>query len=176
MRAAAGLRTFTLTCGALPSIGAAGRAAGRLVRNLAGFAYRYDGGARIGAPAAPFALEGSLKNGSELSIPKIGRPTGIDLHTIDVKSPEERRWLLALCFPELRDEQRRPAMALDVIAATQITMLQGDGVARLREAFEATPDPVCVFHSACLFYWPHEACDGLENFLMRKAASAVSGA
>jgi hypothetical protein len=133
------------------------------------FAYRYDGGTVIGAPDAPFVLEGSLRDGPELFIPKIGTRTGIDLHTIDAASPEERRWLLSLCFPELRAEQARLASALDVIAASGITMLEGDGLARVREAFAATPDPLCVFHSACLFYWPREARDALEAFFCEES-------
>lgn len=133
------------------------------------FAYRYDGGEIIGAADTPFVLDGQMKDGPKLFIPRIGKRTGIDLHTIDARSDEERRWLLALCFPELRDEQARLAKALDMIAATDITMLEGDGVARMREAFDATPDPLCVFHSACLFYWPREAKQALEDLFLEES-------
>ena len=130
------------------------------------FAYRLDHQGLIGAPDAPLLLEGQLHNGPPLFIPRIGARIGIDLHTIDARFPEERRWLLALCFPELRDEQRRLATALDVIAATEITMLEGDGLARLDEALALAPDPLCLFHSACLFYWPPEARRALETRLI----------
>lgn len=131
------------------------------------FAYHLDEQGIVGNPDAPLLLEGELRNGPQLFIPRIGRRIGIDLHTIDVRQEEERRWLLALCFPELRDEQRRLATALDVIGQTEITMLEGDGLARLEEALTLAPDPVCIFHSACLFYWPVEARRELEEFLIK---------
>ncbi|MBU6267503.1 MAG: DUF2332 family protein [Sphingomonadales bacterium] len=133
------------------------------------FAYRMDGSGLVGDPGAPVVLEGELRNGPPLFIPTIGKRIGIDLHTIDARSPEDCRWLLALCFPELRDEQRRLAAALEVIAETDITMLEGDGLARLREALALAPDPLCVFHSACLFYWPPEARRALEDLLLETA-------
>lgn len=130
------------------------------------FAYRLDSQGLVGSAEAPVLLEGDLRNGPELFVPRIGRRIGIDLHTIDARSEEQRRWLLALCFPELRDEQRRLAAALDVVAATDIAMLEGDGLARLGEAMAMAPDPLCVFHSACLFYWPVEARRALEEALL----------
>jgi hypothetical protein len=134
------------------------------------FAYDLNGQGVVGPADAPFVLRGELRGGAaELFIPRIGTRTGIDLHTIDVRSEEERRWLLALCFPELRDEQARLAQALDVVAATGIRLLEGDGLAHIDAALAATPDPVCVFHSACLFYWPQAAKLALEERL--RAAS-----
>ena len=129
------------------------------------FAYRLDERGRVGPADAPFVLEGELNRGPELFIPEIGMRTGIDLHTIDVRSEDQRRWLLALCFPELRAEQERLAQALDVIAATDIRMLEGDALRHLPDALAATPDPVCVYHSACLFYWPKPAQAALEEML-----------
>ena len=130
------------------------------------FAYRMNNQGLVGPADAPFVLEGELRGGPELFIPRIGMRVGIDLHTIDARWPEDRRWLLALCFPELRDEQRRLASALEVIADTEITMLEGDGLARLREALALAGDPLCIFHSACLFYWPLEARRALEELLL----------
>ena len=108
------------------------------------FAYRMNPQGVVGAPDAPLLLEGELRGGPELFIPRIGSRTGIDLHTLDVRLTEQRRWLLALCFPELREEQHRLAKALDVVAATDIRMLEGDGLARLAEAVAAPPGPLCI--------------------------------
>ncbi len=135
------------------------------------FAYRMNAQGLIGPADAPVTLEGELRGGPELFIPRIGTRVGIDLHIIDARSQADRRWLLALCFPELRDEQRRLAAALDVIAETEITMLEGDGLIRLSEALALTPDPLCIFHSACLFYWPLEARRALEDLLLEASAS-----
>ena len=130
------------------------------------FAYRMNRQGIVGPADAPLLLEGELRGGPELFIPRIGRRIGIDLHTIDVRSPEQRRWLLALCFPELRHEQRQLAKALDVVAETAIELLEGDGLARLPEALASAPDPLCIFHSACLFYWPTAARAALEDMLL----------
>ncbi|MDG2004425.1 MAG: DUF2332 domain-containing protein, partial [Novosphingobium sp.] len=133
------------------------------------FAYRLNGQGLVGPEDAPLLLEGDLHDGPELFIPRIGKRTGIDLHTIDVRSAEERRWMLSLCFPELREEQARLATAFDVIAATDITLLEGDGLTHIRAALADTPDPLCVYHSACLRYWPVEARAALEEIFLEES-------
>lgn len=135
------------------------------------FAYKLNAQGIVGAADAPVLLEGELHGGPELFIPRIGTRTGIDLHTIDARSADERRWLLALCFPELRAEQRRLAAALDVVAHTDIRTMEGDALLHLPAAIADTPDPLCVFHSACLFYWPAEARAKLDAML-REASRA----
>jgi len=133
------------------------------------FAYRLDGQGLIGPADAPLVLEGELIDGPKLFIPRIGKRTGIDLHTIDVRSEEERRWMLSLCFPELREEQARLAAAFEVIAETEITLLEGDGLTHIRTALADTPDPLCLYHSACLRYWPVEARAELEEILLEES-------
>ncbi len=135
------------------------------------FAYRLNTQGRIGAPEAPLVLQGELRGGPELFIPRIGKRAGIDLHILDARSDEDRRWLLALCFPELRKEQQNLAAALDVIAETDIAFYEGDGLAHLADALADAPDPLCVFHSACLFYWPLEARKAFEKLLLEHAAT-----
>jgi hypothetical protein len=129
-------------------------------------AYSYDLGGRTAGPAdAPVALEGDLQGGPALRIPRIGARIGLDLHPVDVRDPAARRWVLALCFPELRAHQARLATALDVVARTDIRMLAGDALATLPQVLAETPGPLCVFHSTCLFYWPVEAKAALESLL-----------
>jgi hypothetical protein len=133
------------------------------------FAYRLHDPGLVGAADAPLVLEGELHGGPELFIPRIGTRAGIDLHTIDVRREDERRWLLALCFPELRDEQQRLATALEVVAQTDMRVLEGDALVHIVQAMADTPDPLCVFHSACLFYWPADARARLDA-LLREAS------
>ena len=52
-----------------------------------------------------------------------------------------------------------------------MTMLEGDALQHIDAALAATPDPVCVFHSACLFYWPREARLALEDRLLQASRS-----
>lgn len=133
------------------------------------YAYELRDGERVGPQDAPFLLKGRMDGGPRLRIPRIGTRCGIDLNIIDPRSPDDRRWMLATCFPELRDEQQRLAGAMTIVAATDIRWLEGDALTQLSYALAATPDPVCVYHSACLFYWPAEAKAALDAQL--RAAS-----
>lgn len=130
------------------------------------YAYEVTGRGRVGAAGATLVLEAEVHGGPDPRIPQIGERVGLDLHPVDCRSEAERRWLLALCFPELRDEQRRLAAALDIVGQTEITMLEGDAMEHLRDVLARTPDPVCVFSSACLFYWSRDARAALEELLV----------
>ncbi|MDG2004898.1 MAG: DUF2332 domain-containing protein [Novosphingobium sp.] len=129
------------------------------------YAYEMREGEKFGPADAPFMLKGDLTGGPDLRIPQIGKRIGMDLNIIDPAVEEDRRWMLATCFPELLDQQRRLAEAMDIVASTDITWLEGDALARISEALALAPDPVCVYHSACLFYWPQEAKLALDELL-----------
>lgn len=129
------------------------------------YAYDFNASGTIGNTDAPFVLKGLCANAPPLRIPQVGKRVGIDLNVIDASSQEDRRWMLATCFPELREDQAQLAWAMDVVARTDIRWLEGDGIARLSEALADIPDPVCVYHSACLFYWPPEARAALHEKL-----------
>jgi hypothetical protein len=130
------------------------------------YAYELDGSGRVGPADAPLTLAGEVRDGPKLRLPEIGLRVGIDLHPVDVRSPQERRWLLALCFPEHREQQARLAVALEEVARTDIRVLQGDALDLLPGVLDKTPGPLCVFHSACLFYWDAEARQALDRELL----------
>jgi hypothetical protein len=129
------------------------------------YAYELDAAGRIGPADAPLTLRGELRGGPRLRLPRIGARIGLDLHPMDVRSEAARRWLLALCFPEHHEEQARLATALDVVAHTDIRLREGDALDLLPAALAETPGPLCVFHSACLFYWSAEARAALDALL-----------
>lgn len=133
------------------------------------YAYELGDGQRIGPEDAPFVLKGEVEGGPKLRMPKIGSRTGIDLNLIDPRIEEDRRWILATCFPELRGEQQRLAQAMEIVAATDIAWLEGDALVHVPQVLAGVPDPVCVYHSACLMYWPAEAKEALDEEL-RKAS------
>lgn len=134
------------------------------------YSYEMRANERIGPADAAIRLTGTLHGGPPLQLPQIASRTGIDLHLIDPHSPDDRRWMLATCFPELRTEQANLATAMDLVAETQIRWLEGDALELVPGALAVTPDPVCVYHSACLFYWPAEARAEFDRRL--RAASA----
>jgi hypothetical protein len=129
------------------------------------YAYELEHGVRLGAVGAPLTLSLKVVGGPRLRIPRIGSRTGLDLHVVDSGSEEQRRWLLALSFPEHREQQAALAQALNEVARTPMRMIEGDALATLPAALAEAHDPLCVFHSACLMYWPSKAKAALDTLL-----------
>ena len=98
------------------------------------YGYAVPGQGIIGCSDAPLILSGHYAGRPSLKIPVIGTRIGIDLHPVNAKSADERRWLLALCLPELREQQLRLSTALEVVAQSEIHLLEGDALDRLPEA------------------------------------------
>jgi hypothetical protein len=133
------------------------------------YAYEVTGQGRIGDAGAPVTMPCEMRGAPPLRIPRIGKRIGLDLHPIDVRLADERRWLTALSLPELRQQRDRLMTTLDVVAASDISLRQGDGLALVPAALADVAGPVCVYHSACLSYWPQAAREALDDHL--KAAS-----
>jgi hypothetical protein len=130
------------------------------------YAYQLERGERVGAMDAPLTLSLSVVGGRPLRIPRLGARIGLDLHVLDASSEDERRWLLALSFPEHREQQAALAAALNVVAQTPMRMIEGDALRTLPTVLAETPDPLCVLHSACLMYWPSQAKAALDKLLV----------
>jgi hypothetical protein len=135
------------------------------------YAYDVSGRGTIGPADAPLSIAGHYEGEPPIAMPVIGKRIGIDLHPLDARSPEERRWLLALCLPEFREQQARLATSLDVVTRTDMRLIEGDALDRLPEVLAALTGPVCVFHSVCLLYWPEEAKAALDELLCKASCS-----
>jgi hypothetical protein len=129
------------------------------------YAYALAHGGRVGAADAPLTLPLSVVGGHPLRIPLIGSRVGLDLHVLDPSKEDERRWLLALSFPEHREQQSALATALTEVVRSRLRMIEGDALDTLPSVLVETPDPLCVFHSACLMYWPSQAKAALDAVL-----------
>jgi hypothetical protein len=130
------------------------------------YAYEYEGRGRIGATDAPLTLLGRITGDAPLRIPRIASRTGLDIHPVDARSEAERRWLIALTFPEFVEERARLAAALETVAATDIRIVAGNALETLPGALAATPPgPLCIFHSACLYYWDAASKAALDTLL-----------
>jgi hypothetical protein len=145
-----------------------GTSAGVLLTSDA-YAYDVPGRGRVGPGDAPLVLTGRYEGDPPVGLPAIGRRIGIDLQPLDAASPGDRRWLLALCLPELREQQARLAVALDVVARSEIELVTGDALERLPDVLAEIEGPVCVLHSVCLLYWPDEARASLEELLRNES-------
>jgi hypothetical protein len=130
------------------------------------YAYEMRPGEVVGPADAEIRLKGELHGGAKLEMPQILSRTGIDLNLIDPHSADDRRWMLATCFPELLGEQQRLARAIDLVAETDIRWFEGDALGHVSRVLAETPDPVCLYHSACLMYWSAEAKAELERQLL----------
>lgn len=130
------------------------------------YSYEMRPGEEVGPADAQIRLKGELHGNARLRMPQIASRTGIDLNIIDPKSEEDRRWMLACCFPELKQEQKNLSTAMDLVANTDISWYEGDALLHVPRVLAQTPDPICFYHSACLFYWPKEAKEALEQQLL----------
>ena len=130
------------------------------------YAYALDDGGRVGTGNAPLTLALSVSGGRSLRIPRIGSRIGLDLHIFDLDSADQRRWLLALSFPEHRAQQVALATALDQVLKTPMRMIEGDALTTLPPVLAQTLDPLCILHSACLMYWPSAAKAALDALLL----------
>lgn len=134
--------------------------------------YEYVPGGITGDPASPIQLSGAIHgNGPALRIPAIGNRTGIDLNVIDPADEDDRRWMLATCYPELREDQRQLSAAMNIVAGLDATFHEGDALELLPDVLAEVPDPVCVYHSACLYYWSEEEKQTLERLLIELSKS-----
>jgi len=131
------------------------------------YGYEYREGEHVGDADSPIQLRGELHGGGPaLRIPRIGSRTGLDLNVIDPSDADDRRWMIATCYPELREDQRQLSDAMELVAASGATFHQGDALEHLPRVLAETPDPVCVYHSACLYYWSDEEKQALEDQLL----------
>ena len=133
------------------------------------YRYRLNDGEMIGPRDAPMTLACNVSNapaGQTLRIPQVGARIGIDLHPVDARAAAGRDWILALSFPELREAHARLAIALDAVARGDLILVEGDALERLPETIAATVGPLCIFHSACLYYWSDEGKEALDVMLV----------
>ncbi|MDG2002971.1 MAG: DUF2332 domain-containing protein [Novosphingobium sp.] len=130
------------------------------------YAYAYKNREPFGAQGAPLTFTGEFSGDPPLRLPLVGSRTGLDLHPVHADNADERRWLIALIFPEFRKQREELATALEVVAQTDIRLVEGDALNTLPGVLAETADPVCIFHSVCLSYWTEEARAALDAMLI----------
>ena len=136
-------------------------------------AYALERRERFGAADASLTLGGDIIGMPPLRLPRVASRTGLDLHPVDARDPGQRRWLIALVFPEFRKQREELAAALEIVARTDIRMVEGDALDTLPGVLAETPDPICIFHSVCLSYWTQEARAALDALLMETSRNRL---
>jgi hypothetical protein len=126
--------------------------------------YDFGDGYRVGGPAGitinSFRFDGPPP-GFLTQIPEIAERVGIDLNPVDPADPAERRWIDALCPPDMILERRQLRAALDLRARTPLPVIKGDALIALPGLLAAMPDPICALATHCLYQWPQTARDAL---------------
>ncbi len=143
--------------------------------NLIGdrYRYHYSNGQVVGLPASPVTvhcdLRGHLTPPLPSAYPLIGARTGIDLHPIDLGSPQERLWLQALIWPDhlRRADQLQAAIAL--LLDDPPTLMGGDALDLLPGVLNVIhhEQTLCLFHSATLNQFHDRARAALDEQLQR---------
>jgi hypothetical protein len=106
-------------------------------------------------------------------LPRIGYRVGLDLMPVDPTRAEERRWIVALTPPHLIETRTRLSDALEYRAAFDLRVIKGDALLLLPGILKEAPDPVCLFHSSCLYQWPIDARAAFSQLLLAASMTRV---
>ncbi|AGE23004.1 DUF2332 family protein [Geobacillus sp. GHH01] len=95
--------------------------------------------------------------------PPVAERIGIDLHVIDLKKEDDRRWMKALIWPEHKDRRQLFEKAARCLEQTPIRLIEGDGVELLSDLVAQVPSDtvVCIFHTHVANQMSDEAKRGL---------------
>ncbi|MFC4150081.1 DUF2332 domain-containing protein [Micromonospora mangrovi] len=123
--------------------------------------YRYRlGGRDFGSPDARLTVESEWRGDApppELThLPEIGSRTGVDLHPVDVRDPDQRRWLRALVWPEDRPAAGLLDAALAQAVAEPVRVIAGDAIDVCPDLGRQLPagEARLVFHAATRMHVP----------------------
>jgi hypothetical protein len=97
-------------------------------------------------------------------LPVIASRMGIDLHALDVTNPEDRTWLRALVWPEEVEEAARLEQALEVVAQSPPSVLEGDVIDLASPVGSALPagEPRLVFQFGTRVHVPADRLDAFD--------------
>jgi hypothetical protein len=116
----------------------------------------------LGDPASPLQLTCDATGAQkvpESAIPTVVARVGVDLNPVDVRDPDDARWLHACLWPDQPERVARLNAAITLAESAPPTLLQGDAVDVLPDAFARVPDdalPV-VTPPWALSYFPLES-------------------
>jgi hypothetical protein len=117
------------------------------------YGYRYGDHPPLGnGPVLDCAITGPVP--IPTSRPHVVWRAGIDLNPLDVRDPDDVRWLEALIWPEHDHRRARLAAAVDIVRAEPPLLMAGDLNERLTSLAASAPRDatLVIFHSAVLAY------------------------
>jgi hypothetical protein len=118
------------------------------------YVYRSEERAIARGPAnAHLTLEAKLRSKDlpplSENFPRVASRAGLELNPVDLSSAEDRLWLKALIWPELRARFERLDAAIETARAHPARIVVGDALANLADVGSATPrdGALVVYHS-----------------------------
>lgn len=143
--------------------------------------YAYDLGEnrRWGTATSPVRI-GSDWTGAApaLDTPlRIASRAAVDLRPVNARSREDRERMLAYIWPEQTERLRRIEPALDIVAASDLAIAQGDALAWLKNVMAGPPQVgLCrvVYHSVFFQYLPATVRDELRETIVALGERADS--
>lgn len=135
--------------------------------NLLWDRYGYDYGehGRVGDRQSPVHVATEIRGAHVPPLPDlppaVGTRLGIDLNPLDVRAPDDVRWLRALVWPEHDDRRSLLEGAIAVARETPPTLVEGDAIETLAAAAERVPvdEQLCVFNTHTLYQLTPEQRD-----------------
>ncbi|MEL6890752.1 MAG: DUF2332 domain-containing protein [Actinomycetota bacterium] len=118
------------------------------------YAYRYDGGERLGDSRLEIRVDTAHTVKAPQRLPEVSWRAGLDLDPLDVSDADDLSWLQACVWPEHEKRRHRLDLAVEIVGADPPRIDRGD----LRDATRALIDDAprnatkVVFHSAVLAY------------------------
>jgi hypothetical protein len=134
--------------------------------------YHYTYGSQTRGPAAAnLKLEADVRGAGALDLgptfPKVASRVGLELNPVNLDSPEDRLWLKALVWPELRLRHTRLEAAIATARAHPHKIVPGDALANLEPAALAVPrdGALVVYHSHVTYQFSEEMRERLSHTL-----------
>lgn len=140
--------------------------------NLAFDRYAYDFGDDIirGDASSPVRLRCRVQEGHpdlDTALPPIVHRTGLDAQPVDLRLPDERRWLKACIWPEQPERHERFDAAVQMALASPPALVRDDAVDGISDLVEDCPADahVVVVNSWVMTYLPRERRVAFERVL-----------
>ncbi len=121
------------------------------------YSYRYDDRPPLDPPTGPGPAVACRTSGPvpfPAALPEVVWRAGIDLAPVDVRDPDDARWLETLIWPEHDHRRARLAAAMEVARADPPHVVAGDLNEQVAALAATAPRDatLVVFHSAVLAY------------------------
>lgn len=138
------------------------------------YQYEYrlaDGGVLHGGPPSSLVIDTAVRGVPPpvpANPPKVAARVGLELNKVDLRSPADRRWLVALLWPGLPERIERMEKALAIATTHPPPIIAGDALANLPGVLAAMPPDhaAVVTHSMVTYQWDQPMRDRLEAILL----------